>query len=376
MAKLQFEFELVADEDPKSNTIIIKSITDENEKKYDIPTSYQSHKQHQELTKLPEYKKVAKTLQKRGQRRNVWIKLDDKILKLYKDESGNMAINDFLLQDISIGEQNTSSTSANETLVKLLEKLCEKEEPARESNTRNLSKICERFVLDKFDGKRLSANQWLQTYESECDRSCIKNDVEKIEILRLFLDEAGKDWFNSMLIRHTLNSEWKTWKDNFLQTFADKGWSSVSYALNYKYFTGSILEYALKKERLLLESNKNMDDRTLIDLIANGLPTFVRNKIDRQDTQISVDLFNELRKYENITGKKFNKINDNKPKIIKTETKSDSKQPCKICESKGKNNRYHPENLCWFKEDKNKSTEKNRITNSILEIDIEEDPKN
>jgi len=61
-----------------------------------------------------------------------------------------------------------------------------------------------------------------------------------------------------------------------------------------------------------------MDDRTLIDLIANGLPTFVRNKIDRQDTKSSVDLFNELRKYENVTKKKSNEINDNKPKIIKT----------------------------------------------------------
>jgi len=209
MAKLQFEFELSADEDPKSNTIIVKSLTDENEKKYGIPTCYQSHKRHQELTKLPEYKKVAKTFQKRGQCRNVWIRLDNKILKLYKDESGNMTINDFLLQDISVGEQNTSSISENEILVKLLEKLCEKEEPARESNSRNLSKICERFVLEKFDGKRLSANQWLQTYESECNRSCIKNDVKKIEVLRLFLDEAGKDWFNSMLIRHTLKSEWK-----------------------------------------------------------------------------------------------------------------------------------------------------------------------
>lgn len=376
MARLQFECELVADEDPKSNTIIIKTITDENGKKFYIPQCYQSYKLHPELAKLPEFKKVTKTLQKRGQCRNVWIRLDDEILKLYKDESENMAIKDFLLQDIPISEQNKPSTApakqVDETLMKLLEKLCEKEETAKESNSKNLKKVCEKFVLNKFEEKKINANQWLQTYESECNRMGIKSNVEKIEALRLFLDDAGKDWFNSMLIRHTLDSEWKTWKDNFLQTFADKGWSSAIYALNYKYLTGSILEYALKKERLLLESNKNIDNRTLVDLIANGLPTFVRNKIDRQDTKIPVELFNELRKYEDIIGKKPNKTNENKPRITKTE----AKQPCKICEGKGKTNRYHPENLCWFKEDKDKITGKNKITNSILEIDTTEDPKN
>lgn len=324
MAKLQFECEMAADEDPKSSTIIIKSITDEDGKKFHIPQCYQSYKQHPELIKLPEFKKVANTLKKRGQCRNVWIKLNDEILPLYKDESGNMVVKDFFLADISTPEQTAPSTSAkqvDETLMKLHEKLCDREEPTKESKNRNQNKLCEKFVLDKFEGKKGSANQWLQTYESECDRLSIKSDVEKIEALRLFLDDTVKDWFNSMLIKHTLNSEWRTWKEKFLQTFTNKGWSSVTYALNYKYLTGSILEYALKKEHLLLESNKNMDNRTLLDLIADGLPTFVRNKIDRQDTTTPVILFSELRKYENM-GNKSNKINENKPNTMKTGARS------------------------------------------------------
>ena len=62
MARLQFEFELVADEDPKSNTIIIKIITDEKEKRSYIPQDYQIYKLHPELIKLPEFKKVAKNI--------------------------------------------------------------------------------------------------------------------------------------------------------------------------------------------------------------------------------------------------------------------------------------------------------------------------
>jgi hypothetical protein len=379
MARLQFEFELVADKDPKSNTIIIKTITDEKGIRFYIPQDYQAYRLHPELIKLPEFKKVANTLQKRGQCRKVWLRLDDETLKLYRDESGNMAFKDFLLQDIPISEQNAPGTSAkqvDETLIQMLEKWCDKEKPAKESNYKNLSKVCEKFVLDNFERKTMSANQWLRTYEGECDRMGIKSDIERIEALRLFLDDVGKDWFNSMIIRHTLNSEWKTWKDSFLQTFTDRGWSSVTYALNYKYFTGSILEYAIKKERLLLESNKNIDDRTLVDLIANGLPTFIRNRINRQDTKSTNDLFNELGKHDDIITKKPYRTSETKPKTTKTEENPNSKQPCKICEKKGKKNRYHPENLCWFKEGKDKSAKMTNITNSVLEIDNTEDPKN
>lgn len=42
------------------------------------------------------------------------------------------------------------------------------------------------------------------------------------------------------------------------------------------------LEYAMKKERLLLENRKTIDKGTLIDLIATGLPSYVTNELDRE----------------------------------------------------------------------------------------------
>jgi len=125
-----------------------------------------------------------------------------------------------------------------------------------------------------------------------------------------------------------------------------------------------------------LESNKNIDNRTLVDLIASELPTFITNIINRHDTKCTNDLFNELGKHDDIITKKSYRTSENKPRITKTEEKPNSKQPCKISERKGKENRYHHENLCWFKEDKDKNIKINKITNSILEIDNTEDPKN
>lgn len=114
-----------------------------------------------------------------------------------------------------------------------------------------------------------------------------------------------------------------------------------------------------------------MDDRNLVDLIADGLPTFIRNKIDREITKTIVNLFSELRKYENIMRRNPSSTNENEPKMIKTDLISHT---CRICE--GNKDRYHPEDSCWFKEDRNKGMGKNRINTSILEFDATDDPKN
>lgn len=116
-----------------------------------------------------------------------------------------------------------------------------------------------------------------------------------------------------MLIKHSIESQWKVWKDSFCETYADKGWTSIKYSILYKYISGSFLDYALKKERMLLEINRSIDTCTLIDLIMIGLPDFIMNKIDRKKLTVTEDIFNELRgleymeKKRNIENKTTNK---------------------------------------------------------------------
>ncbi|XP_076679198.1 uncharacterized protein LOC143378056 [Andrena cerasifolii] len=380
MERLKFQFEVVAAEDPKSNVIAITSITNEEDIKFHIPRNLWSQKHHAELTALPEFKKVTTTLTKRGHTRSVWFNLSEKVLGNYKDGSGNMVIGDYLLEESQTSQKQqitAQTTQIDENLLKILEKLSEHKEDSQTLKNRNLSKISEKFVIEKFNGKNVSVKLWLSTYESECDRLNITKDVEKIEILRLFLEDNCRDWHSSMLIRNTLNSEWRIWRENFLGTFADKGWSPVMHAINYRFLNGSLLDYALRKERLLLETNKEIDRKTLINLIAAGLPAFVRDKIDREDLENSKDLFNELRRYEKTTNRKITEDNKEVRRITKSETRSSDKKPCKICEEKGKKNRYHPENLCWYKAERNGTQNRNISTNSILEVELNtEDQKN
>lgn len=158
--------------------------------------------------------------------------------------------------------------------------------------------------MEKFNRKTSNVSQWMIIFEAECVRLGIDEDVKKIESLRLFLEESCLDWYSSMLIKYTVNSEWSTWKKIFCETFAARGWSPVRYAILFKYRQGSLLEYALKKEKLLLETNKSMDKPTLIDLIATGLPNFVADKIDRNNLNETEDLFNNIRGLEYLVNKK------------------------------------------------------------------------
>lgn len=55
-------------------------------------------------------------------------------------------------------------------------------------------------------------------------------------------------------------------------------------------------------------------------------------------------------------------------------------RPCRICEKQKKGNRYHPEDVCWFKNEDNNHYKREAIrsvNNSELEIELNEiNPKN
>ncbi|KAI4488644.1 hypothetical protein M0802_011460 [Mischocyttarus mexicanus] len=108
MTRLSFQFEMVAADDPKTNIILITSITDEEKQKFEVPRHLGIRKYHTQLETLPEYKKVTATLKRRGQTRSVWLNLNKEILRNYVDDNGNMAIGDYLLEEIQHEEHKVS----------------------------------------------------------------------------------------------------------------------------------------------------------------------------------------------------------------------------------------------------------------------------
>ncbi|XP_046836084.1 uncharacterized protein LOC124431814 [Vespa crabro] len=337
--KLQFAFKCVASpSDGKTNVIAITSITNEDKQRYMLPENEKFASNHSELIKTESYKRMEKSLNQRGQKRKIWIKCTREMDSTYFDENGNIMFNDLYLEEIV--ETN------------IIEPTQKKEYQI------DLKGISEQFMIEKFVCKHSNAEQWLETFERECQRFEIKEDNTKIEILRLFLDRACLDWHSATLTALTIEADWNEWKQRFLKSFADKGWSTGIYSISYRYKEGSLMEYAMRKEKLLLDMDNNIGTKTLIMLIAAGLPEFIRDKIDRENCQNSTELLQEIKKCENLVNK--NSF---------TKKKFEEKKPCKNCEKLNKGIRYHSEDYCWFKKENRKETGING-NNSMIEVDL------
>ncbi|KAK9878604.1 hypothetical protein WA026_022865 [Henosepilachna vigintioctopunctata] len=123
---------------------------------------------------------------------------------------------------------------------------------------------------------------------------------------------------------------------SFSETYVNKGWTPIGYAFLFKYSQGLLLEYALKKERLLLEINKLIDRPTLIDLIVTGPPNFIADEIDRNKLKDTEDSFSNIRGLEHLLNKKIvEKRGIESERKIKQKNVAD--QPCRICEKKKRN---------------------------------------
>lgn len=359
MDKLQFEFKNVAAADGKSNVIIITSISTPDNRKFRLAVEDQVARKHTLVAETSTFTKVKNSLKKRHQSRKIWITLTKEMKEIYFDEDDNLQFNDLYLEEIS--EINEEAVERDEPMIKLLEKLIEN---TQKSEERSLTTITKEFMIEKFSSKITNANQWINEFEKECERFEIKQDKKRIEALKFFLDKPYLDWYSCMLLKLSINSEWDQWRKIFCETFANKGWSPIRYALTFRYQTGNLVDYAIKKEKLLLEVRKTIDTGTLIDLIAVGLPNFIADKIDRETVQTTEELCNEIGKLEHFVHKKITNTKNTKDEAQK-------KMPCKICKDKGKGNRFHTDEKCWF------NGEGKRLENtSLLDIVNFEDPKN
>lgn len=364
--KLNFEFRAVASpKDNKSTLIAITSISTEQGERYAIPDELIYADFHEELRNTDVFKKVRDSLKKRHGELKIWITLSEKLKETYLDDEGNIEFKGKYLQQIL--QENVKERS---DLAKILEKLVEKSEKKEEDQ--NLQHIVNKFVLEKFNFKTSNVRQWLDTFEKECERFKIEKDTTKIELLRLFLDGTCQDWYTSTVIKGQHENDWQTWKKTLIETFSSKGWSNRAYAHYFKYKEGSLVQYAIKKERLLLEINKKMDEDTIIDRIAFGLPEFIREKIERDEIEDTQDFIHELQRLEGIIDKKKIFKKEGKPEH---KIRNEEKKPCKTCEGMGKGLRYHPEEKCWFKLEK-KERPKAIGSNSVIEVDQNTDTKN
>lgn len=322
----------------KSSVHVVKSIRlDSDSETYYFPPEAQPIILHDALAKVPTVARNIAAMNKRGQFRNLTIKLSDELKKVYVDEEGNVQFRNYFLQsdEPSIIQEQHSETETD--------------------HRRSLQSVTKDMVLTKYANKNQNADVWLKTFNRECDRLNII-ETRRAEAMRLFLEKTPLDWFTSQWITNS-DDTWQNWSANFLEAFGDKGWDSIWFSINFRWLSGtSFSEYVIKKNCLLVESLPDMSEKNRVALIAVGLPREVREKIDKNFVTTQGRLLSEVTKWESVSGsngrgrknvgqteegEKDKKNNKSK------KSKNPDYKPCILCEKKGFKDRYHHINECW-----------------------------
>lgn len=239
--------------------------------------------------------------------RTVAIKLDEDIRKEYFDEAGNVCFQEYPLEECV----PTSTYKTIEPIkVELEDRIKQLEHQLKSNSNQDMNKLQHMekdFVLDKFE-KKHDPIEWLKMFENECTRFQIQYDTLKIQGLRFFVSGSVKDWYETNLKKIGLTGSWDSWKYSFLNVFVDKGWSIVRKAFSYKYLGGSLIDYALAKEKLCLEVESKSTETSRINQIVFGLPSEVQEELDREELTTIDELYTTLRKLEDKFSKKKKEI--------------------------------------------------------------------
>ena len=160
-------------------------------------------------------------------------------------------------------------------------------------------------MIEKFNGENINVSVWINLFVQECNRVGIAQN-KYAEILRLFLEKSALDWYNVFVKQNSLLN-WEAWNNAFIDNLSTQSWIDIAYAYNFTFYSGSLLEHALKKRRLLLEVDDSLSINTQINMIVISLPNFIQNKLDRKSIINIENLMSKLKQF----CKTYDSKNDN-----------------------------------------------------------------
>lgn len=350
---------------------------------YVFPPKFMHHSHHKELfansTVSNGIKGIAKV-------RNVRVTLPDDLAKLYFDEEENAVFSGCFLDEKSpdVQEKNESGDAMNDKLIEILQKLTtapkhDLQPTSKLTSESDLNGIEKRMSLQVYSGRQ-KADEWLANFEAECSRCKVIDSVAKVKCMRLFLSGTAAEWHQATS-KKLSETEYDQWKSSFRTVFTDRGWANVTYAYSFKYVAGSLVEYALKKEGLLLDVEKAMSETSRICHIVVGLPRNVVEKIDRDQIKSTDQLINELRRFEPTGGQKREErpkkderarempLEKSRASSVVANADRNAKEPCYKCAAIGRPNLTHPPRLCRNSKFYDKLKEANLL--NLLEPDTE-----
>jgi len=281
------------------------------------------------------------------------VVLDAETRKVYQDDCGN-----FIFKGTSLGECEFSNEPSSDVsiLAESLRQLSNKEE--------SVNSILKRILVEKFSTKSKNVEAWCRTFESESNRFALTGS-KQIEVLKSCLDSSMGDWFSVQQTKLGLGASWPDWKDCIIKTFHDTSYNNISYALNFEYYKGSLIDYCVKKERLILDLERGYSPIMILDLIIAGLPNQVQKNLNPNSVTSIEKLHAKIRKFDT-NDNTFNQNKNPSNRIVSnTFTRKDegnksfgkpfskpspqkNNKPCSICLKRGQRWTNHTDDQCNF----------------------------
>ncbi len=321
--------------DPKTTVHLVKRLQlEEDEECFAFPSNLENLSLHTDLLTLSTVKNVKKSLTQRNMVIKTWVELSKELKKKYLDDQGNPVFEGTML--------TTSVPYVSQKMI-----VTKAAPPVEESKP--LANILKNAVIEKFGSKPVDAATWLDQFENECTRLEIP-ETRYWEAIRLFLENTATDWYQTTL-SSSKSAPWETWRSSFLDAFAQKGWASARDAFLFRYQSGSLADFALKKLNLLVTFNSKMDELTKIAHIVIGLPYAVQEKIDRSEIESVSKLLSKLNSFERQI--RFSSSpREPRPRNVNAASRQPAHRvsnPCQYCINKGFAGTSHEEIDCRTK---------------------------
>lgn len=373
--------------EPNDESVYLEALSKDNKYWYLLPAKSPLN-EHAELQTKNAVARAAAAIKRV---RHVQVKWTDALKQSYLDEDENFTFDNELLVEETEESGNVLDYSViankSEEEVYLLKRIAELEKQnanlAQEREQARFRDVEKLLTIEKFNGRQ-STTDWIERFERECARNKINSAGQMIEAMKFFMKDSALDWYHAKYKQLGL-SNWSSWKSSLLEIFADKGWAAVNRAYDFKYIGGLFLEFALRKDNLLLEAEPEMTEKSRIGAIVYCLPKAVQKELDREKIKTVDLLCVELRRLDdpNLNKKQSTKGDDgyknqqqqnNKQQSDNGRTgghnskqrSESSRDPCFMCTFIGLTNppRYHSPVKC---ENKQKYAAKLQSVNCVIE---------
>lgn len=381
--------------DDEDSDVYLDALSTDKKIWYRLPTESSKLDLHTELLRLKTFTNQVNACKRI---RHGAVALSDNLKRVYMDDGENLKFADEALDEEESGTvtvaastsetdiQSSKKVTTNQADEHLLKRIADLElrnlQLSQDKDQIRLKDVEKALTIEKFNGKQ-NTTEWLERFERECARNKITSSERLIEALRFYLSDSAADWYQAKYKQLKLK-DWKPWKESLLEIYADKGWASVNRAYDFKFIGGLGLDFALRKDKLLLDADPEMTAKSRIGAIVYCLPKEIQKELDREKLQTVDQLCVELRRLDD---PKINKKQPQKSDGHKnqqndkqqsesgrsggnnTKQRSDSnREPCFMCTFIGLTNppRYHSPAKC---ENKQKFAAKLQSVNCVLEKD-------